>query len=322
MMAIALLALMGCVAMAVDVGRLVVAAESAQNAADAAALSAAPLLGVQTAAINSAQQTVEANNQTASLYRITNQSGDITYYGPNSTVPGYGTLGPWAQAIQVTGRIPVAYTFGRAVGLTETTVVRRATAVRAPTGGCPVAPMWITAATPYNYGTSYQLLMADGPHYPDIPGNFSWLQLPSGVSASWSDVMAGMALSPQDSALMWKTQGDFLYGKTGLSVGQWRSALLTRISNGSSGVYTGDTFTSYHPGNPRILLIPLCTFEGGTGSNAKFKVVKLGAFWLDGVLTGGTKGISGRFIEFSFPGSGMSPQSPIDTGIYVYGLVR
>lgn len=323
MMAIVLVIIMGCVAMTVDVGRIMVGSQQAQNAADAAAMAAAPLLGNQSETVAEAQDAITANNQNAGEYAVTCDDGDIVYYGPNSTVPGFGALGPFAQAIAVTTHIPLHSTFGAALGLTQTTVDRRAIAVRAPSGGCPIAPMWITAATPYNYGNPYNLLMAHGPHYPDIPGNFSWLDIPSGMDAGWSQVLEGYPpLSEADQAKMNMKVDDLCSGKTGLAVGHWATPLRNRITRGSSGIYAGDTFDDFDPTNPRIILVPLCVYVGGVGTGATFRIVKFGAFWLDRVNSGGkTKSIDGRFIRYSIPGYGDLDADATSEGIYTYRLV-
>ncbi len=323
MMAIVLVIIMGCVAMTVDVGRIMVASQQAQNAADASALAAAPLLANPSDALAEARDAINANNQNAGEYAVTCGNSDIVYYGPGSNVPGFGPLGPFAQAITVTTHVPLQYTFGAALGLTQTTVDRRAVAVRAPSGGAPIAPMWITAATPYNYGNPYNLLMADGPHYPDIPGNFSWLDIPSGMSASWSQVLEGYPpLSEADQAKMTMHVDDVCSGKTGLAVGHWATPLRNRIARGSSGIYAGDTFDDFDPTNPRIILVPLCVYVGGTGTGAQFRIVKFGAFWLERVNSGGTtKSIDGRFIRYSIPGYGDLDADATSEGIYTYRLV-
>lgn len=326
MTALILVVLLGCAALAIDVGRVVLAAQIAQNAADAGALAGAPLLRDPSVAIAAAQSAVTANNEGKGAYAVTctytagSTTSDIIYYPPGSTVPGYGLLGPYAKALRVNCRLTVAYSFGRALGLTTTQVARQALVVRGPVGGSPIAPLWVSHPTPYRYGEYQNLLMADGPHYADIPGNFGWLAIPSTVSVSWETVLRGDMLSEADLEQLFTNVGDTVWGSTGLSVGQWVDALNMRITRGSTGTYAGDTFWNFHPGNPRIILVPLVDFISGTGANAEFRVVKFGAFWIDVVKgSANPKQIDGRFIQYNLPGVGLDPLSD-DTGLFTYRL--
>lgn len=325
MVCFALVGLLGCCAMAVDVGRIMVAGQRAQNSADAGALAGGATLAVPDSAIANARDVVLANNVNAGEYVVTCNytlgatGNDIIYYPPGSTVPGFGQLGLYAKALLVRCRVPLTYSFGQAVGLRQTTVTKQSLVVRAPIGGCPIAPMWISHDTPYNYGEFQNLLMADGP-CTEIPGNFGWLALPAGVSVSWEAVMRGDTLTESDLTALMTNIGATVWGNTGLAVGQWADALNTRILRGSTGIYAADTFESYLPTNPRIILVPLVTYLTGTGAGATFRVLKFGAFWLDYVNTrGNPKSIGGRFIRYTMPGASMNPLSD-DTGLFTYRL--
>lgn len=321
MMAIVLVIIMGCVAMTVDVGRIMIASQKAQNAADASALAAAPLLGTPSEALAEARDTITANNQSAGEYTVICGNSDIVYYGPNSTVPGFGALGPYARAIVVTAHIPLRYTFGAALGLSQTMVTRRAIAVRAPTDGVPISPMWISHPTPYTKYEYQNLLMADGPHFAEIPGSFGWLEIPKEMDAKWSQVLEGYPpLSETDLELSYTETGDVVWAKTGLAVGHWATPLRNRMAR-ADAEFPGETYMNCSPDNPRIMLIPLVSYNGGTGSNANFTVEKFGAFWLDSIVTGGKdKVINGYFIDYAFPGGGLNALSTVE-GLYTYRLV-
>ena len=327
MACLALVGLLGCCAMAVDVGRIFLAGQKAQSAADAGAMAGGMLLANPDAAISGARTVVLANNLNAGEYAVLCNytlgatDNDIVYYAPGSTVPGFGVLGPYAKALKVQCRVPLTYTFGQALGLRQTTVVKQSLVVRAPVGGCPIMPMWISHPTPYNYGDYQNLLMADGPFAAGIPGNFGWLSLPAGVTASWTTVMAGDPLSEADQALLFTRVGDIVWGNTGLAVGLWADALRTRITRGSTGVYANDTFSSFRADNPRIILVPLVTYLDGTGTSARFRIEKYGAFWLEAVdPQGNNKSVGGRFIRYTAPGMGMDPLAN-DVGVFAYRLV-
>jgi hypothetical protein len=284
-------------------------------------MAAAPLLGNQSEAVAEAQDAITANNQSAGEYAVTCEADDIVYYGPNTTVPGYGALGPYGRAITVTTHIPLQYTFGGALGLSQTMVTRRAIAVRAPTDGVPISPMWISHPTPYTTYEYQNLLMADGPHFADIPGSFGWLTIPKEMDAKWGEVLEGYPpLSEHDRELSYTEIDDVLWAYTGLTVGGWATPLRNRMARADSQ-FPGETYTNCSPNNPRIMLIPLVSYNGGTGSNANFTVEKFGAFWLDSIVTGGkNKIINGYFIDYAFPGGGLNALSTVE-GLYTYRLV-
>jgi len=322
---ISLTVLLGAVALAVDVGRVSVASQRAQDVADVAAMAGAATLRVPADALVAAQQTVGANNMANQGFPVTcvyvpdSPTSDIRYYAPYSNVPGYGDLGWAAKAITVTTHITVPYTFGRVLGLTQREVARHAIGVRAPVGGCPIAPMWVSHPTEYRYGEYQNLLMADGPHYADIPGNFSWLALPPEVTASWRDVLAGLPLSDADMEALFRDIGDYVTGYPGLATGQWVAGLEDRITRASAN-WPGETWDRCSPNNPRIIIVPLVSYVSGTGSGATFLIEKFGAFWLDAVTSSGNpKHIDGRFIRYTLPGAGIEPLSD-DQGLFSYRL--
>jgi hypothetical protein len=325
MACLSLVVLLGATALSVDVGRLYVASQIAQNVADASAFAGGPLLRTPADAIQTAIATVAANGTTRGEYQIVcnySEFGqtDIQYYPPGSNVPAVGVLGPYAKALRVTCHIPMPYTFARVLGLTTTTVTRQAIVVRAPVGGCPIAPMWVSHPTEYMYGEFQNLLMADGPHYAGIPGNFGWLEVPNDCTATWREVMQGDTLSDWNREALFQDLGDYVYGYPGLSVGQWVNGLEYRIEKANQAPWTGETFETCSQDNPRILIVPLVSYVSGTGSGATFLIEKFGAFWLDTVSAAGNpKRIGGRFIRYTLPGAGIDALSD-DTGLFTYRL--
>jgi len=134
---VALGALLGMAALTVDIGQLVIAAQVAQDVADAAALGAGRELPSHVAAQSVALSLVTANNESAGGFTAScsPDSGDITFWGANETIPDFGPLGSYAWGMRVTVHIPVTYTFARVLGLQGTTVSRSCTVVRMPVGG-------------------------------------------------------------------------------------------------------------------------------------------------------------------------------------------
>lgn len=322
---VALVALLGAAALVIDIGRLVVAAQRAQDMADSAALAGGCKLPSAQEARDATADTILANNSEGTGFQVQCDASDITCYGSSEEVPGYGTLGPWAQAICVSTHVPVEYSFARIVGVEGGTATRSATVIRAPVGGLPICTMWIAEGTSLT-GDSQQLLMADGPHYAGVPGSFGFLQPPTGCTASFFDLLQGYNLTSPQIEDSFVGIGDTVYAETGEMVGQWKRALKqdqgrSRLEQGTSGKWASDTFTDYHNDNPRIMLIPLVSFIGGTGSNASFKIEKFGAFWLEDVNQG-QKEIWGRFIQYDFPGGDPNGTAINEGSVFATALVR
>jgi Flp pilus assembly protein TadG len=333
LVAVALVALLGSIAVAFDLGRVVTAAQRTQDVADGAALAA--MQDFPSTSYDQARwrigTTVTANNVTTRGIVCTCNTGtgltaDVTFYAAGSSVPGYGTLGPVGQATRVNVRAHVPFYFAPALGLSATEVMRYAVCVVAPvTGGIPILPMWITETTPYQYGTSQQLLMATGPSYPGIPGNFGWLTPPSG-SQDFNDLLKGYNLSQALLNANVVNIGDTVWGLTGERTGQWQQALQrdsdSRMSRATWAPFTGDTFSNFHKDNPRIMMVPICTYvdSSGSGGNAKFTITKFGVFWLESVASSG-KSVTGRFIQYILPGAAHGGNGS-DTGLWTTFLAR
>lgn len=319
--------LLGMAALVVDVGRLTLAAQRAQDVADSAALAGATRLPRQDAARVTALGTVTANNEVSSWLQADCSSADISFYGPGDVVEGYGELGMWSYAVAVTARVPVEYGFARILGIDGAVATRSCTVMRAPSRGVPICTMWIAHNTPLQYGVPQQMLMADGPHYAEIPGSFGFLQAPVGCTASWDRLLCGYPLTDQDFETAVVTIGGSVWAKTGVNVGLFVKALGSN-SDGTARLqrcmwpkWAGDTFEDYHKDNPRIMLVPLVTYLGGTGSGAEFRIERFGAFWLEDVQ-GGQKIVTGRFIEYDLPGGDVNNDSQFDDRVFATSMVR
>jgi len=146
---VALVALLGMAALTVDIGQLVIAAQVAQDVADAAALGAGRELPVHGTAQSVALSLVTANNESMGGFaaNCSPDDGDITFWGANETIPDFGLLGDYAWGMRVTTHIPVDYVFAPVLGLEGATISRSCTVVRMPVGGVPVCPMWISYET-------------------------------------------------------------------------------------------------------------------------------------------------------------------------------
>ena len=327
---VALMALMGMAALTVDVGRLVIAAQVAQDVADAAALGAGRELPEYSTAQSVALNLVAANNESMGGFtaNCSPDSGDITFWGAYEIVPEFGELGSYAWAVRVTANIPIDYTFASVLGLEGATISRSCTVVRMPVGGVPICPMWISHDTEYQYGQEQQLLMADGPHYANIPGSFGWLEPPSGDTNLFLDLLSGYQVAYEDIVANYVSIDDICTARTGVALGQWSKALnsapdgLARLDRALQEPWAGDTFDNFRNDNPRIMIVPMCEYLGGTGTDAQFQIHAFGAFWLESVDSHGQpRSITGRFIQYTLPGSAGDPLSP-ETGLWTVKMVQ
>lgn len=142
---VAMPALLGAAACAVDLSLMSAAGQRVQNVVDQAALSGARSYADEATARAVAEQVVAANNAEATWQVST----ETVIYSPGQTVPGYGTLGPQQYAVDITGQAQFSYMFGRFLGL-ETTQVRRRAAARLDldSGGAGTAFIWAGATQP------------------------------------------------------------------------------------------------------------------------------------------------------------------------------
>jgi len=326
---VALVALLGMAALTVDIGQLVIAAQVAQDVADAAALGAGRELPVHGTAQSVALSLVTANNESMGGFaaNCSPDDGDITFWGANETIPDFGLLGDYAWGMRVTTHIPVDYVFAPVLGLEGATISRSCTVVRMPVGGVPVCPMWISYETDYQYGQEQQLLMADGPHCANIPGSFGWLNPLSGTD-DFADLLSGYNLTYEQIAANYATVDSIWNAETGLSVGLWKTALdtapdgLARMDRAMWEPWAGDTFDSFHNDNPRIMIIPMCEYLGDTGGGAQFQIRAFGAFYLESVNSKKKPyDIIGRFIQLTLPGAGGNALSP-ETGLWTLKMVK
>ncbi len=331
LVALVLVVLLGAVALTVDIGRLAIAAQITQDVADAAALAGGVALPDYLDAEPEALLLVNGNNESAQqAFQVTCSAddGDIAFWGPNEEVPAFGPLGAAAWAIRVTVHLPVSYTFARVLGLEGATVARSCTVVRMPVGGMPITPIWINYQTDYQYGQVQQLLMADGPHYENAPGSFGWLEPPSGDSNLFLELLRGYNLTPEQITGNYVSTGDIATAYPGLAVGQWRKALdtapdgLARMDRALEEPWTDDTFDDFQSSNPRLFIVPMCEYLGGSGSGAEFAIRAFGAFYIESIGSYQPPyHITGRFIQYYVPGVGGDPLAP-ESGLWTTTMVK
>ena len=98
--------------------------------------------------------------------------------------------------------------------------------------------------------------------------------------------------------------GDQILAETGDMNGPTNQAIQndadSRMNRAALAPFTSDTYQSFHPGNPRIMILPLVDWTGISGSKP-VPVKGFAAFWLDG-SSGGK--ISGRFVRYTLTTTG------------------
>ena len=325
--AVTLVTLLGMAALAIDLGRLTIAAQRAQDMSDCAALAGATRLPNVDVARATALRTVLSNNTEGVGMTSFCSSEDVVFYGPSDLVPDYGELGLWARAITVTTRVPVKYGFANVVGISGAVAERSCTVMRAPATGVPICTMWIAHNTDISSGLPQQLIMADGPHCANIPGSFGFLQSPAGCTAPWDALLQGYPLTDEDLETSFLKAGDSVWAKTGINVGLFFMALesnsagTARMQRALWPTWAGNTIDDYRKDNPRILLLPMVTYLGGEGSSAEFRIESFGAFWLEDVQ-GGQKIITGTFIEYDLPGGDPNNNALFDDKIFATRMLK
>ncbi|MBP8953459.1 MAG: hypothetical protein KBI47_13770 [Armatimonadetes bacterium] len=283
---------------AVDLGLLFIACQQCQVIADAGAWAGSQELPCFQRAVAVAQDVSERNVPPETQFEIATK-----VYTSGQAIPEVGPA-PTGGALEVNVSRRVQYYFLPVIGLQGTRVMRSAVTSRMGGSTC-VVPIWVDSATSLEFGTPLDLLQKDVPT--GIPGSFGFLDPRGG--ADFSELLAGGG-----TAADWEAQrvepGDLLVANPGVSVGHWADALQVRVDSAQAAPWTGDTFGDFRADNPRIMMVPLVRYNGGTGSGAGFEVVRVGAFWLEGVCTNGNKTISGRFIDFIRPGGAVGNVSP------------
>lgn len=127
---IALVALMACAALTIDIGQMLMVMSRAQSLADAAALAGAgdTLANHYTDCVERVQTILAANARSTMPTRF--DPADLVFYREGNEVSGYGVLRPCEEAVRVKVSIDVQYLFARVLGLHGTTIAREATALR------------------------------------------------------------------------------------------------------------------------------------------------------------------------------------------------
>jgi Flp pilus assembly protein TadG len=284
---LALVALVGAIALSTDVLVMYSNWQSMQKAVDAAALAGANSLPVDPAgAITTAQNYAASNGLTA---------GEV----------GTPAVTPDDQQITVNASRRVPYYFGRVLGLTSQLVsVSSTAAAPAPiskvggvsdasygsygttTGEYPLIPIGLDYRTQYDY--NQPVTMNQGSVG---PGDWGSLALGGVGGANLRSNIANGYSGPV-------SVGDWITTEPGKKVGPVDQGFNDRLSAGQSE-YPNATFSSHTSDDPRAVVLPVVDWSTAQGRSSVL-VHGFAMVWLDSV-SGGT--IYGHFIQQVVPDS-------------------
>lgn len=271
-MAVAMTAMIGLVALGTDVGRLYVAKQRIATVADAAALSGAQFLPHdRNGAVEAVQQYLTKNGVDPRSVTVSVSEAERT--------------------LSVTVEDTVVYTFarifGNPTGRVEASAVARVASV---TGYNNVVPLGVVQAD-WQLGDPVVLKASagGGGHY--SPGNYGALTMGGrGASSFEANVAEGY-----DG---WIRVGDLLPTETGNMAGPTERALQSRIANDPHA-----TWATVRKGSPRIIIIPvLASFD--VNGRGEVEIVGFGAFFVERVGTQGNErgSVYGRFLRYVVTG--------------------
>lgn len=288
-LAIALTALMGVVALGTDVGRLYLAKQKVAVIADAAALSGAQLLPYGTQqAVNTVQEYLRKNGVSA---------GDVTV-----------SLSQTDHTVSVSIIGAVDFTFARIMGFTTGHVAATAVARTAPlTGYNAVVPLGVVQA---DWKLGDPVILKSAPNNGQLsPGNYGPLALGGTGASTYENNL-------QNGYTGWIRAGDWLRTETGNMEGPTQRAILARINLDPYA-----TYQTVKKGSPRIAVVPILqSFE--TNGRGEVNCVGFGAFFLESVGDqGNDRGtVYGRFIRYVLTGE--STGSGSDFATYTIKLTQ
>jgi Flp pilus assembly protein TadG len=287
--AIALVAIIGLVALGTDVGRLYLAKQRVAAAADAAALSGAQLLPF--------------NRQEA--FRTVQD-----YLRKNGVRPEASTvnLNDLDRTLAVTVEETVDFTFARVLGRDQATVLGGAVArVRPVSGYNNVVPLGVVRAD-WKLGDPV-VLKASANSGQLSPGNYGALALGARGSASYENNL-------RNGYTGWIRAGNWLPTETGNMAEPTRRALQARID-----LDTWVTYATVGKHSDRIVIIPMLeSFE--VNGRGEVKCIGFAAFFLEAVESqGNDKGaVHGRFLRYMLTGE--SDGTGSDFATYTIKLTR
>ncbi len=297
---LAMVPMLGMLALVADVGIVFAHKAQMQGALDAGVLAAASLLPT-----TADSEIAAARSIAVDLAGLNGYSLDPTEVVISATsIPG--------DTVEIVHHMDDDLIFAKLLGIQTATVSASARAQVGTLGGATgVLPLAIEMpATMFPFGEVVCLkLAADGPCSGGGGGNFLAVDIDNLGSSSASVYEEKIRLGSSSIVNI----GDVLPINTGAMAGPTRQGLGCV---GNNGRLTGNTetfadvvsssggaFTVKNWDSPRLALVPFVTSTSSTVT-----VQKLGIFFIDGCTEGGSSaGIQGRFIDVAKPGGLWAP---------------
>jgi hypothetical protein len=271
--ALAMVGLLGSLALVGDLGRVYVLRERAQNAMDAAALAGAEEVfqGAQTAG-QEAYAVAQDNGVTADRVVVDTANDTVGTYC-TETVPLY-----FAEVLG----------FGHA-----TFSVHAQASARSLFSASGVTPIGVVEQN-FVYGQEYTLTQGAGD---GTGGNYGLLALGgNGASVVEQNLMYGYSGT--------LSVGQWVSTEPGHETGPVQEGIDYRLQEENS--YTFATATE---SSPRVLILPVIQSLAGNGKS-QVLIVGFAAFYLDGLDgSGGHSSVVGRFMQMVVPGSTSTGQN-------------
>lgn len=290
---LAIVALIGMAALAIDVGMLFATRIKLANAADASVLAgvrelpANPLKAVDVASQYSLLNDLETGE---AIFQVSTDKRTIS-----------------GQASRTMDLF-----FARVLGFDKRQLSVSAVARISPMSGCYGVVPFGVADNNYTFGDVQVLKYGATFDNPLPPGQYAPIELGGNGASTYT-----YNISHGYNGLI--KVGDVIPVETGNMVGPTRQGVQDRVN----GCHHSPpcTINGYHEGCSRILIVPLGYNSPEPGSNGKFTVTGFAAFLItDAPNNGGQGEVTGTFIRYVAPG--VSTGGADDRGTYVAELVE
>jgi len=288
LVAVAMVALLGCLALVADVGMIYLKRQQLQGALDSGALA-----GIQR--ILAGEEAAEATAR--------------EYVGRNGFVASNVEAIPNAMRVSLTGEETVELAFAQILGHeraeVDADVEAQAGVTIAGTGFVPIG----VPDQVFQYGALYTLSQGAGD---GMSGNYSFLDLPGATGASGLSQLISYGYQGELRV------GQLVNTKTGINTGAVRDAIRYRI-NVDTSYASCNNFQTAASGCARIMYLPVIDSLDVSGTKP-VTILGFAAFYLEGMSGGGGhQEVRGRFIRTLMPGELGRGN---DYGVYSVKLTR
>lgn len=316
-MTLAIVAIIGAMALCGDVAILYLNWMRLQKAGDAGALAGAAYLQPSPPALPTLASGCAGSSadSVACTYAVANsaKASEATVTSPAADAPA--TLPANSRTIEVKlTRLDVPAYFSRVLGATRYPVITRSIAMTGPANaaGNGLFPVGMPPQ-PNNAPLVYGQVVTLGEGV--SAGNWEFLNIPNNCTgASCASTGGGaplLASNIENGCNCSVSVGDSLYPKSGIGWGPVSAALATRIPN------PGQVAPSTLTGNePNLVTVPITAWDGTQGTSTPVKISGFAVLWLvDVVKHGSTISLTAQFIQYE-SSIASAPGGP-DYGAYI-----